>query len=81
MFPPTGKLVSNEISFGNQVDLDFPIDETLDSVLPGLIKSQTVDALQDIHAGGRLADLESRSVHKVPRTQAVERCAVLGGAR
>jgi hypothetical protein len=78
LLPPTGKLVPNQISFGDHVDLDFPIDETLDSILPGLIKSHTVDALQDIHADGRLPDLESRSVHKVPRAQAVERCTVSG---
>lgn len=77
LLPSTCKFVPDEIIPGNYVHLYFLIDETLDSVLPGFIEGEAIDALQDIHAGWRLADLESRSVHEISRTQSVERCAIL----
>src|ERR1700747_2600342 len=66
-----------EIIFGNNDGPDFPIQKTLDAVLPGLIEVDTVDVLQQIYPHGRLADLKNRAVPKIGGAQAGERCTVL----
>ena len=48
--------------------LTFAVDKTLDSIFPGLIETDTVDVLQNVHSGRRLADLEHGAVHKISRT-------------
>lgn len=68
LLPATCKSVSDEVIFGNHINFDFSIDETLDSVLPRLIKGEAIYPLQDVDAGRGLADLESRAVHKISRS-------------
>ena len=70
LFPATCKLVPDWVVFGDHIDLHFPIEEALNSVLPRLVESETINALQDIHACGRLADLESRAVREMAQQPA-----------
>ena len=68
LLPPTCQFVPDEIIFRNHVDLYLSIDEALDSVLPGFVESDAIDALQDVHAGRWLADLESGAVREISGT-------------
>jgi hypothetical protein len=74
----TCEFILDEVIFGYNDGSDFAVDKALDSVFPGLIETDAVDVLQNVHSGGRLADLEHGAVHKISRTETVERCSVLG---
>jgi hypothetical protein len=62
------KFISDEITPGYDCGLDFAIDESLDSVLPSLIESDTINVLQDVNPSRGLADLEGRPIRKVSRS-------------
>jgi hypothetical protein len=59
----TREFILDEIIFGYNNRPDFSIEKPLDSIFPGLIETDAVDVLQNVHSGRRLADLEHRSVH------------------
>jgi hypothetical protein len=73
----TCEFVLDEVIFGYDDGSDFALDKSLDSIFPGLIETDTVDVLQNVHPGRRLADLEHGAVHKVCRTEILERSSVL----
>ncbi|HEV2397415.1 MAG TPA: hypothetical protein VGS27_10780 [Candidatus Sulfotelmatobacter sp.] len=56
---------------------NFVVNVSLDAVLPGLIKCDAINPLQDVDACGRLANLKGAAVHKVGWTHTIERCTVL----
>jgi hypothetical protein len=72
------EFILDEVIFRYNDRPDFPIDKPLDPIFPGLIKTDAIDVLQNVHSGRRLADLEYGAVHKISRTETAERCSVLG---
>jgi hypothetical protein len=51
------KLVLNQVMGGDDVSTD-PVERRLGAPLPGLFKGHSVNVLQDVNAGWRLADLK-----------------------
>ena len=68
----------DEVISGYNDGWDFAVDKALDSIFPGLIETDTVDVLPNVHSGRRLADLEHGAFHKISWTETVERSSVLG---
>ena len=58
LLPAACEFVPDQVLLGNHIDFHFSIEEALNSVLPSLVESETIDALQDVHARRGLADLE-----------------------
>jgi hypothetical protein len=71
------EFILDEVISGYNNGWDFAVDKALDSIFPGLIETDTVDVLQNIHSGRRLADLEHGAVHKISRTKTLKRSSVL----
>ena len=66
VFFSTGReLISDEIVSRNDRGLNLAFNKSLDAIPPGLIKSDTVDALQNVNTRRGLADLECRAIHEV----------------
>jgi hypothetical protein len=78
LLPSACEFIPDEVIFGYNARPDFPIDNPLDSIFPGFIETDSIDVLQNVHSGRRLADLEHRAIHKISRTETAERCSVLG---
>ena len=70
------EFILDEVISGYNNGWDFAVDKALDSIFPGLIETDTVDVLQNIHSGRRLADLEHGAVHKISRTETLKRSPV-----
>jgi hypothetical protein len=75
---PLASLILDEVISGYNDGSDFAVDKALDSIFPGLIETDTVDVLQNVDTGRRLANLEHGAVDKISWTETVERSPVLG---
>ena len=65
---PVASLFRMRSSLDYDSSLNLAIDRSLDAVLPGLVKCDAVNLLQNIDSCRGLADLEGRAIHEVRRS-------------
>jgi hypothetical protein len=67
LFPSACEFIPDPIISRYDSGPNFPVQDTLDAVLPCFVETDSVDVLQDVYSRGRLADLETGVVHKIGR--------------
>ena len=77
LLPSTGELISDEVVARDNGSSNFAVDESLDSILPGLIECDAINTLQDVNPCWRLGHLKGGAIRKVRWAQTIERCSVL----
>jgi hypothetical protein len=75
LLPATSEFVPNQIFFGDDGGRDITIDPTFDSMLPRIVESYPVNALQDIDSFRRLSHLEDSAIPEIGRTHPAQRRA------